>query len=508
MAKFDEQLNRMEYLMGYRQSVNENKKSNCIEYSTVGADGNVYGILKEGAHYYIKVAKHGGENLSESYEYINGFNRKKENEYSSYNEATKQLELKLMSLNEAYGKSNDVSVVDFDRSRKMLSTLTESARKELDRVRQIMENSVNIGIEKNIGDHGNPEGKGTSTGADTVKNNKPFDEKATATLDKDNIKTNSDPKNTDKNYTDADKKAEKNLTSDTAPKDSTNSDNDYKDTHDDLDGEGVADKKPKGGKAVMVNENAQLDDLLYGDDEDETNMDDLNTDNFDDVTDSDTFIGDDYTNPVGSPEAAVGDDIVGSDEDDLDSLMEEFDAVINGDRKELTGDNGSLPVQTCDNNGEGKNAPSKPKEGEEALKGKKGNLSVQTWDKLNESQKAKVNKLVESICGKLIKKEKNKKKETLQEKLTKKIDKIVREEVTKLNVWGQHPKYGKEPMTTPPNTETEKDSAARDWNDDSVKGNERYGKKIGNGAPFDQVVNMLTDSVMKMIKENLALKKK
>ena len=45
-------------------------------------------------------------------------------------------------------------------------------------------------------------------------------------------------------------------------------------------------------------------------------------------------------------------------------------------------------------------------------------------------------------------------------------------------------------------------------NDDSVKGNERYGKKIGNGAPFDQVVNMLTDSVMKMIKENLALKKK
>ena len=64
-----------------------------------------------------------------------------------------------------------------------MSMLTESARKELDRMHSIFENSF---ISKdNIGNHGNPEGKGTATGSNTTKNNAPFEEKATATLDKD-----------------------------------------------------------------------------------------------------------------------------------------------------------------------------------------------------------------------------------------------------------------------------------------------------------------------------------
>ena len=87
------------------------------------------------------------------------------------------------------------------------------------------------------------------------------------------------------------------------------------------------------------------------------------------------------------------------------------------------------------------------------------------------------------------------------------IDKIVKEEVTKLNAWGKHPKYGKEPMTTPDNKEVMKGTAEKDWNDDSAKGNQRYGQKIGDGAPFEQVVDILTDSVMKMLKENLGIKK-
>ena len=74
--------------------------------------------------------------------------------------------------------------------------------------------------------------------------------------------------------------------------------------------------------------------------------------------------------------------------------------------------------------------------------------------------------------------------------------------------FGDHPKYGEQPMTTPQNTEVMKGTADRDFNDDSTKGNEQYGKKIGDGKPFDKAVEILTDSVMEIIKESLGLKKK
>ena len=46
MAKFDDQLSRMSYLMEYRMPSNEVPSN--IEYHANGADGKVYGILKEG----------------------------------------------------------------------------------------------------------------------------------------------------------------------------------------------------------------------------------------------------------------------------------------------------------------------------------------------------------------------------------------------------------------------------------------------------------------------------
>ena len=90
-----------------------------------------------------------------------------------------------------------------------------------------------------------------------------------------------------------------------------------------------------------------------------------------------------------------------------------------------------------------------------------------------------------------------KKKETLEEA----INRIVKEEVTNLNVWGKHPKYGVEPMTHPDAKEVLAGTADRDWNDDSAKGSERYGKKIGVGKPFDQeTIDLLTDQVLAKIK--------
>jgi len=547
MAKYDEQLSRMLSLM---EDKNANKKpASNIEYHANGADGKVYGILKEGTKYYIKTTESGKENLSESYDYINGFVNRRENEFKSYNEATKQLELKLMSLNEAYGKHEDVSTVDFKRGEKTLNYLTEEARKDIDRMNQIFENSF---ISKdNIGNHGNPESKGSSTGANTTKNNAPFEDKVSATLDKD-PKFNGTVEGATENK--EVKGVESDLESDKMKTANSGSEKDYKKTHDDLDGEGVADKEPKGGKAVKMNEscfegvpNMGAEEGLTDADLDGFNpepsidLDEPAFDGIDNGGNSNFFHNpdapDDQQLPappaevnIPTEEPAVGDDVVGQGEDDLDSLLEAFEqsygkpAVDHSSQDMIAGED-DVMKNTCSQKGtDGKDAEwerineedgnvNEPtKQGnEETMKSyqKKGSLPVQSWDKMDKSKMNEaINSIVADVYKKLteskapVKKEEPKKKETLQEA----IDRIVKEEVTKLDAWGKHPRYQKPAFQTPANKEVLAGTAEKDWNDDSTKGEEPYGKKIGSGAPFDKVVNMLTDQVMAQLKESMKKK--
>ena len=238
MAKYDEQLKRMMHLMDYDNKLNESKKrNNGIECHKTAADGKEYGIIKEGAYYYIKTTTPDKMNMVESYDYLNGFNRRNETRYNSYNSATKQLELHLMSINEAYNKHEDVTVANVNSSKEAFSILTEDARKELDRMHMIFENSF---ISKdNIGNHGDPEKKGSSTGANTTKNNAPFEEKTEAKLDK-VVDKKGTVEGATSDYTkvgDADSKLQH---ADKMEK-GKSGDEEYKDTHDDLEGEGVAD---------------------------------------------------------------------------------------------------------------------------------------------------------------------------------------------------------------------------------------------------------------------------
>ena len=77
---------------------------------------------------------------------------------------------------------------------------------------------------------------------------------------------------------------------------------------------------------------------------------------------------------------------------------------------------------------------------------------------------------------------------------------IVKEDVTKLNDFGKHPGYRKKPMNLPEPTEVAP-NGARDWNDDSAKSTEPFGKQIGSSAPYDEkVVNILTDAVFNELK--------
>lgn len=530
MNKYDKQLNRMLSLMEDKNAPTA-KKSSSIEYHANGADGKVYGIIKEGTKYYIKETESGKENLSESYDYIGGFNNRRENEFKSYNEATKHLELKLMSLNEAAGKHEDVSTVDFKRGEKTFANLTEAARKELDRMQQIFENSCCIG--KGCAYHEDPESKGKSTPEQTEKNNEPFEKKVTADMDF------KGKEGTVKGATDENKEVasgvEKDLQSDKMKTANSGSEKDYKDTHDDLDGEGVADKKPAGGKVVKVNETLDIDG--FDDDEVEGGLTDADFEGFNE----EPAIGDEAAPELGAEgginEPATDDSLVGTgegetnpddlpydDSEELNMMLEELEAnLANAKKSAITGPEKTLdgPKPEGTNGIDGETSPewkrieesedgnvNEPtKQGnEETMKSyqSKGNLPQQSWHRMGKEDtlKESITRIVENVYKQLTA------KKPVQETLEQKINRMVKEELTKLDAWGKHPKFRKEPMTLPQNKEVMAGTADRDFNDDSAKGEQPYGQKIGNGTPFEKTVEMLTDQVLANIKESIKKKSK
>ena len=562
MANYDKSLDRMMYLMNYDNSLNESKKTNTgIEYHRTGADGKEYGIIKEGLKYYIKTSTPEKQNIAESYEYIGGYNYRNQNGYNSYNEATKQLELKLIALNEAYGKHEDVSIANLNKTKEAMSMLTESARKELDRMHSIFENSF---ISKdNIGNHGNPEGKGTATGSNTTKNNAPFEEKTTATIDKDMKKTGTvDGATSDhKEVKDADSKLQN---ADKMEK-GNRGDEELKDTKSDLDGVSVAAEHKNGGKAVRVNESFmeevnpddyigddvdaqadQMDDNIESIDDEElgggegmpapelSSIDDFFADNEGD-TDSESQMN--SSDELSNYEDNGENDIVGqpSLEEEIDNLLREFmdDPSVNVEVDEgkdscvteTCEEKDSCVTETCKEKDSCMTGTCKEKDScitgpcdvldhHTAKPGPNGVNGEKTMDKMDETIRSIANMVYESMCDdekkcpKCGKKkcECNKKKcecnkkETLEEA----VARIMKEEVTKLNVWGKHPKFRKSPMTLPDNKEVLAGTAEKDWNDDSAKGQQPYGLKIGKSDPF---VEVLTDQILANIKESLNLGK-
>lgn len=139
------QFNRMKALMNY--GLNESKKQpySGVEYSKVAADGKMYGIIREGAKFYIKVSDK-KDALVENFEYIGGFRNRKDNEYTSFASAQKNFDFKLRSLAEAYGSGKNIVVESWnpEKNEELSVEATEKMKKEIARERQIMENTMKI----------------------------------------------------------------------------------------------------------------------------------------------------------------------------------------------------------------------------------------------------------------------------------------------------------------------------------------------------------------------------
>jgi hypothetical protein len=111
--KGSEKVNRMLELMGSTQ-LNEDVKNSVVELTKLGPDGKVYGIVREGHNYFIKVTDKQSNIVTEDFNYIGGLMNKTSEAYPTYAKAIKQLNLKFMSLNEAYGKVGNFNVFEDD----------------------------------------------------------------------------------------------------------------------------------------------------------------------------------------------------------------------------------------------------------------------------------------------------------------------------------------------------------------------------------------------------------
>lgn len=97
---------------------------------------------------------------------------------------------------------------------------------------------------------------------------------------------------------------------------------------------------------------------------------------------------------------------------------------------------------------------------------------------INETKKAFMNKIVESVVKDILKED-------------------------ELHVFGKHPGYRKKPMELP-TTGEDKNQWGEDWNDESVHSEEPFGAKIGNGDPFNKLVDTITKEVVAQLRSGAA----
>ena len=535
----EEQIATMQRLIKFGLNENASNSSKpIVEFKRKAANGKTYGIVRESTKYYIMEApQKDTEILAEDFDYIGGFNNRKENEYESYSKASNALDLKIMAINETVNKKDRVIVEAPTIRADWEDKLTESMRKEIDRFKTITNNVANILREdkqKSWGEipseHTLPEAPDKNPSDEKV--NAPYVHSGVANGEKDFKKEEHNHETAGTPYDKDTKNAvEKNMTSDKKP--NVKTDAEYLTNEKTYEPKNnVASEHPSGGKVVRVNENkgkirlklteeqvlAWNDNKNYMDMSSDThvgpsdpftnelgkksNQTEADTDpiikegNGDSVvydhpldqnkpspgtTDVETEDGDPFVKVVN--EEVEADDVAGfEDEPPFPEVKDDFeneddlDAVEANDEAWNNEDEDDYEIEMGDDDMEG----------------------IEDIDP-DEFTPERANADIDDLRRQLAAGEFNDDfyGDDLYE--TRSCKRKLSED--KLNVWGKHPAWRKQPMTTPPNKEVAI-NGAREWDDESVQGEEPYAQQIGDGSPFNKIVDGIAEALMRKIYGN------
>ena len=142
----EEQIAKMQHLINFGVNEDTTRASvPVVEFKKKAANGKTYGIIRDTTKYYIMEApEKDTEILAEDFDYIGGFNNRKENEFNSYSKASNALDLKIMAINETVSKENRVPIEAPKVKADWENSITESMRKEIDRFNTITTNVSKI----------------------------------------------------------------------------------------------------------------------------------------------------------------------------------------------------------------------------------------------------------------------------------------------------------------------------------------------------------------------------
>ena len=494
---FTQETSRMLELMKYGINENTSKSSAPrVEYSVKAADGLTYGIVNEGTKFYIKVApKKDTQIVNEDFDYIGGERNKKQNEYKSYSLASKNLELKLMQINESH-KANKVII---ETSKKEPAAdwqinETKEMRNAINRMNQISHNvAMILEDKKDIKAYGEKVGNVDAnwTDNDTKPNAYKEEPVGKTHVAKDEDWTNDD-ENPSKEVKKTNDKIGSSCTSDTAKKTTgftekpkmpdtlkeskhviklteeqvlawNRSNDDYMDkSH----GTEIGSSAPFDDKVCCKTSN-QCEDSSEAVCEAEGPVHNSDTTLYPNGSTGDVaHNGDPFKEGKGSKAEANNGVIAESEFDDdeiagFDGLDDNNDDVPFPEVE----DEDEYEIEFSD---EGLDEPS-----DDDLVHADG--PVNDWP-VNDSFDDEYDD-DESYYD-------PNEEDWLYE--------------GELHDFGKHPAYRKAPFSLPANKEVAP-NGARDWNDDSVEGELPYGKKIGSSAPYEKVVQVITDSIMESL---------
>ena len=539
MASFENTLSRMKDLYTYGKDLNESKKTNAysLEHSAVAADGITYGIIRECNKYYIKKAQAGKEAIAESYEYLGGFCNKGNYEYTSYNNALKNFELKMASINESCDGNVNISTLDPFKKGEYLVEASDAMKNQIARQRQIMYNvamlmneGTEIGASRKddvvMYDGKNPEAETGKRGDEDMKDAKadpeyagtktngvdkkvePFDNNPSNCADQlkeacdcgdtncdcdwgsEGIGKGKEPKQvgweiegqTTVNESEEEDWASKGLSSTPGVGEADNDHNNapFNNTVNESEEEDADIESDEKDIEVGGEDTVDSDEIEIGDF-------DTDYDNGDDNGDDDVVTEPDGVNTneeimakieelmaeIESLKAMVGGDEIDGELPVDSEMSDEFDAEFNAEEEPMDDE---MPISVGDEMSVEDDMPVEdemPIEGEEEFE-----------PEMDEC--GNINDLMENIINNV-------------------VSSFLKEE--KLNDFGKHPGYQKKPMELP-TTGQDKNQWGEDWNDESVYSEQPFGTKIGSSAPFDKVVDAVTKQVMSQLSGEAFNKKK
>ena len=524
----DEQLQRMKALMSYGIKESKQPSYSSVEYGKVAADGKLYGIVREGAKYFIKVAKDSkGGLVSENFDYIGGFRNRKDNQFDSFASAQRYFGEKMMDINENVGSEQEKVIAeawDLDAKKEVVEEQTKKIQGEIARQKQIMKNAVRISegkkqecdmpscpkteelkVEKIDGSKpGAPfvtvPTEGVSSNEKT--NIKGKNKKAVKESSETALSSRKNPDYMDKsNGTKIGKNAPYDIDVDcidgaVADEDGGESVNETKAMHSDCcDSQNTpsvgTDKKGKTDpfeKTPSMNES--LDDLDDEVDDDIEDVDidvdgdddvDINTDGDDDANVEIELDADEEPSEAAEYELEADSDSDNDITSRIDALESKMDKILDALNELKYDDDDELyPDDDEDTDEDDEIDYDDDAEGDDD-----GEIDYDD-DSAEDDEDDEDDNVVESVSYKRMKNR-------------------MMNEANRLNDFGRHPAYQKRVMTLPANDNFKRDGQY-DMNDSSVDGDSPYGQKKGSQAPFDHAVDSIEDAIVENVIRKLKKK--